>query len=330
MKWKEIIVGALVTLLVTILGGVLVYYFTKEPEIKHEERLTYTINPGSTFNGGKEKLSLTSIQIRNDGGIAANKIIFKAAFNHAEIKDFSVQSETGNTPSTQNINQNTLYLAFPSLLPSENVVINVLASTEDTPTVTFRSDKTFGEIKKISISKKQKYIEINNFVGYIIPFLGIIYPLAAIILLRFPFVRRMVFRILRQFISKPSKNNFAFLLLHQGIIDDATNILKSSLATGHDGAYCLSNLALCKALKRDFSYAEKLIKAAYVYSYSEREAGVVTFNEALILLLKGKKDEFYSKLEKAIDMVSDVKHYCDFSVHLDKVRKEPRFINLIK
>jgi hypothetical protein len=49
MKWRDVIIGAVSTLLVTILSGVVVFYATKEPDEKKQELLSYTVNETAVF-----------------------------------------------------------------------------------------------------------------------------------------------------------------------------------------------------------------------------------------------------------------------------------------
>ena len=74
MKWREIIIGALVTLFVTALGGITVYYATKEPEIPKKENLVYTIEDPTTFESPTSSFRLQSIRLANVGDLPAEQI----------------------------------------------------------------------------------------------------------------------------------------------------------------------------------------------------------------------------------------------------------------
>jgi hypothetical protein len=49
VKWKDVVTGAAITLLVTILGGIVVYYLTKEEKIEKNEYLKYKIESPVSF-----------------------------------------------------------------------------------------------------------------------------------------------------------------------------------------------------------------------------------------------------------------------------------------
>ena len=50
MKWRDIFIGAIASLVVTILGGVIIFYVTKEPPAPEpDEYLIFNIDETATY-----------------------------------------------------------------------------------------------------------------------------------------------------------------------------------------------------------------------------------------------------------------------------------------
>ena len=52
MKWKELFFSVLLSMLVSLIGGVGTYYFTKDPEFSKFEQISYQVINGGVFKGG--------------------------------------------------------------------------------------------------------------------------------------------------------------------------------------------------------------------------------------------------------------------------------------
>lgn len=55
MKWKDVLIGALITLAITVFGGIIVYYVTKEPPKKISEKLIYSVENPQNFVTKKQR-----------------------------------------------------------------------------------------------------------------------------------------------------------------------------------------------------------------------------------------------------------------------------------
>lgn len=67
MKIQDALVGAVSTLLVTVIAGVVVYYATREPDEKRSEKLVYVLNQTATFTGGAQELAFSTLSLTNEG-----------------------------------------------------------------------------------------------------------------------------------------------------------------------------------------------------------------------------------------------------------------------
>lgn len=323
MKWKEIVIGAIAALLVTLFGGIGVYYWTKEPDAKKTELLYYSLNQVATFKGGTTNLGFNVARISNDGGIPAHQVVLTVQYPSTTITDYSVESPSGLKPKTQTIDKHKAEFLFKALVPSEAVTISLLTSSPEVPKISLRSSSSLGksvEEKKPTASARGR---ANRFAEYFIPIVGLLSIALGIRALRV--FRKLVGRL------RTSKNNFAFLLLHQGLMKEAEAILNDAIRLGEDGAYSLSNLAVCKAKAGQVSEALSLNRAARFYSTEKHERAVVTFNDALIALAAENKDEFFQKLKEAVELSSKrIREYCEYSVHLSDVKSDLRYAEIFQ
>lgn len=321
MKFKEIFVGAFVTLVVTVLGGVVLYYWTKEPDEKKSEALYYSISQVAKFKGGEKNVGFNIANIRNQGGLTAKNVVLKIDFPSANITDYSIESTSGLKPKSQSIDKQKAVFVFETLVPSDDVTVGLLTTTSETPEISLRSNESLGKLeeKRTISSAKEK---INRLAVYYIPLLGVI---AVLVLL---FATRMGRKVeeVEDLILSNSKNDMGFVLLHQGLVTDAETILDHAVHSGEGGVYSLSNLATCRAKNGRIQEARSLINAAFFLAHSDHENAVITFNGALVSLYAGDTSDFFTKLKDAAALSSEsIKSYSEYSVHLSGIRTDPRY-----
>lgn len=324
MKLQDVLVGAVASLFVTVLGGMGVYYFTKEPDIKKSEKLIYDVRSTASFKGGSQNIEFTAIRIANEGGVAANKVTIDANLKSSQIRDIAIDSRPGLLETERQQTPQSLHLGIRSLLPGEFITLNLLLTSPERPDVALRSEATLGTERAMDelISRdKPQTSKVAGTVGEIALVL-----LAGTSMLMSIFLRR---RGLSTF--APDKNNTGFLLLHHGLVEEAEIILTSALRSGHYDSYTLSNLAFCKALRGQNEQAEGLIRAASFKKNSGHAKAIVLFNEALIYLIAKKNIEALAKFKEARALSpSDIKSYCKHTVYFDIVRSDPSFYELIR
>lgn len=319
MQWKEIIIGAVSTLLVTVLGGVGVFYWTKEPDSKKGELLFYSKNQAATFKGGTTNVGFNVVAVANEGGLPAKEVVVSIKYPVASISDYSIESQAGIKPIKQQIDKQHAEFVFEGLVPAERLSISILTTAPDEPVVSVRSNSSLGkpiEERALNESGKKPYAEFSE---KLVPLTGL---LSVILITPTLFVFRRYFRRIGN-----SKNNVAFLLMHQGLTKYAEEILVKAINMGEDGEFTLANLAVCRAAAGDFPEAASLIKAARFYAASPHALAVISFNEALILLFENKTDDFFAKLNEAVEKSPrQIKRYCEFSTLLASIKNDGRYL----
>lgn len=323
MRWKDVFVGAVASLAVSVIGGVVVYYFTKEPDANKTERLVYSVQQAASFRGGARDVAFTALSIENEGGVAAKHVTVLVAFKTAEIRDVGIEAGGGSRETARQLKANTLQITYESLLPNETITLALLLSAPEKPVVSVRSDATLGIERPADSSVSPRTSKINRVLQYMVPLTGALVGVMTV--LGAAVARRS------GLLETVNKNNAGFLMLHYGLADDALLILSSALRAGRYDAYTLSNLALCHALKGQHEYADGLIRAAKFRPKIGHAASIILFNEGLIALNRGQKETALNKLRQAYAISpARIRKYCKESVLLDSVRADAAFDEFFK
>lgn len=325
MKWRDILIGALASLVVTVLGGVAVYYFTKEPDEKAAERLTYSLNQSAQFSGGAQDFAFSSLSVSNSGNVAAKDVAVVVTSKDAEIRDLAITASEGLQEVSRDRSPKSLRVIYKTLLPKETVVLNIILTRPESVKVDVRSTATLGEEAgrsgNLPESSQSKW---NQIAGKVVPATGILVIIGL-------FAFRRLFRRAAQVYNPKSKNNAGFLLLHCGLTRKAEQVLDSAVEDGDCDQFTLSNYALCKAAVGDFEEAEKFILAANFRESKGHAKAVVMFNQSLVRLLEGRKEDAVALLKESISHSrNEIVEYCRSSIFLESVRSEPAFFALLR
>ncbi|HVK94675.1 MAG TPA: tetratricopeptide repeat protein [Noviherbaspirillum sp.] len=328
MKWRDVVVGAVASLLVTIVGGVAVFYATKEPDDKKSEKLVYSLNQTAQFSGGTGDVVFSSLTLSNVGGAAAKHVLVSVALETSEIKDLAISTAKGLRETTRERTPNRIRLVYDNLLPQEQVTINLLLTKEERPTVSVRSDASLGqEIQQLDGKGNESKSKLNIVAQKLVPLMSAATILLAIGL--FSYLRRRGIGIISG--RDSDRNNTGFVLLHSGLTAEAEITFSEAIRAGNFDHFTLSNAALCKAVQGKPDEANGLLKAATFSKAMGHAKAVILFNEGLIHLQQGDKQRAISLLKEAILLSpKQVPHYCQMSVLLDGVRSEPAFSDLIR
>jgi tetratricopeptide (TPR) repeat protein len=314
MNIKSTLIGAFIALIVTVIGGLVVYYITYK-ETKGEN-LTYWYDAPAIFEKDSSSVVLQTFNISNQGDIKSNGIAFE--INYPEgiyISEKSVVFSSGNMTEYKDsiTGKRNFMLQTPILLPKETIKISFILKSKSyrSPIVTLKSDSSLGtklNINEKIIDKKSSIIKY-----YLLLLLAL---LVLLLILLYKQISRI-----RNYGSRQSSNNTAFLFIHKNLPDYAVKLLdKTIMKSGADG-YILGNYALAKAIKGDFEESQKLIEAANFYSSGEHEKAVNLFNTSLVYFLKGELLIARKKLEEAvIKDAKEIKSYVEFSDLIKKIR----------
>jgi hypothetical protein len=145
MRWREILIGAAFGLVIAIVGGIVVYYVTRE-----KEHLIYTIDQPVAFETDTTHLTIQNIGIANAGDSSAKhvEIVIDASRSGTEIKEQSVTSSSGPASGIM-VDEKlpiTVSISLNSLIPKEQIKVALLLTSKprETPVVSVKSDASLG------------------------------------------------------------------------------------------------------------------------------------------------------------------------------------------
>jgi len=305
MKWRDIVIGSVATLVITIVSGIVIYYFTKEPPEVKDELLRYAIERTGSFQSEQHAVGLTTVRLANLGDLAAHNVRIAIAFPSELITDRRINLSSGELGELIVVEDSParLTLKLPTLLPDEILAVSFLLSSSvpTGPEVSVKSDRSMAKEGSLLRPRTVPESEVQNWLPRLLPLLiGALIGIVGILLLR-------------RTPRRSSLNNHAFVLLHQGVYEKAEELLQAALAKGEDGPHVFANYSLCLAKREDFESAQKYLAAAKFYAKSPHDRAVVLFNEALVALTKGDKSKAHSSLRSAIGLSKDIKSYCNYS-----------------
>jgi len=166
-------------------------------------------------------------------------------------------------------------ISIDSLLPEETVTISIITNeySEKSLHVSGRYDE--GLVEKGFLSKR---IDIDKLLGK-----GPQAEKAALTALLVGILLAvMLIRLKHELGGVRNVNNSAFMLLHSGLIEEATKILENNMTNRGSNSYEMANLGLCKALTGNKETAENYFSAAELYSRTKQIKALVAFNRAIV------------------------------------------------
>jgi hypothetical protein len=310
MKWKDIIIGSIATLVVTILSGVAVYYFTKEPSKVQSEKLVYSVEQSGSFETASTKVALANVRVANIGNTAAKNVSINIhTRGETNITDSSVSISSGDQHSVKVEERTTDFvrLTVATLIPSEAVTVTLLFNSKprELPEVQVKSDLTLGTLAStFSSSKPEEKSMLNKSLTFLLPILTVIQAsLVAVYVRR----RRGMFRL-------TSRNNTAWYLLHKGLNSQAEKILEKAMDNGEDSEFVFANYAVCLALKGEFEAANIYLEASLEDATSKHALAVTSFNKALVSFMQKDEVRGIQYLKEALKLSgSNIRRYCAYS-----------------
>lgn len=314
MKWKEIILGALITLIVTIVAGIVVWNLTKEPaKPDPKAKVVFEIDSPAHFKSKSKTLVFNTVRVGNLGNKTAHKTTISIEYpEKTTILDFTISNSSGKAAKGNHkeleSKGNEKLILLESLMPDEVVTISMLTdgNTEDNLNVSARYEDGIGERGILakgfySVPERNKYKSILSM--FITLLLGV-------------FMTFMLYRLRQRMGGSRSVNNSAFMMLHQGLISDASKMLESEFHSKGGTAFEMANLGLCKGLSGDLEAAEKLYRSAELYSSSNPIKVLVEFNRSLSYFKAEKLEEAKLHFSNAIEINKRlVKWYVKLSEH---------------
>jgi hypothetical protein len=178
--------------------------------------LLYSVQQSASFTGGAHDVAFAAVKVENDGGVAAKGVAVLVTFKTAQIRDLAVAPTAGSKQLAREVRPKSVALTFDTLLPKEAFTVNLVLSSPEKPSVSVRSEASLGIEGGLQNLPPSLGKRINNFLEILVPGTGVLMAvMGAFVLFR---LRQSGF--VEAFYS--DRNNAGFLLLHHGLVDDAT------------------------------------------------------------------------------------------------------------
>jgi hypothetical protein len=294
MRWKEIAVGAAITLIVSVLAGVLVWFLTTYRTTSAPfEEVGYQVENIATFNLGATKLGFVRLKVLNSGSKVAKNLRIIASFPaSAEIREREMNLSTRSAGEIQDntTDRRSLDVTLPSLAPSEVFSASLLVSGENfKPDIIVRSSETIGTAKKIDAQESN--LTPVSIVGLIV--MALIAQMLIVVFLR---------RSRERPTFETTLNNTAFLYIQRKRIQDAQEVLDLHIKEHGATIYEFANSALLAGLRNDLQGAEDRFVTAEWLATSKYHRAVIIYNRATLALANGDLPLAKRLLASALDL----------------------------
>ena len=165
MNWKSILFSGLVTGLVTLFVGLLLFWFqTKEPA------LVYRSITSQPFVEDDASRYIQQIDIINSGDTFLEEVKFNIEFPKARITDHGIKIDP-TTPYTTEVTSHYLRLKIDSLYRDETVRISLILTTASTaairPNISLRAKKVRGQTAENATDHKLRPFAISLISAYV-------------------------------------------------------------------------------------------------------------------------------------------------------------------
>ena len=322
MKWKDVILGSLVTMGVAVVAGVLIYYLTREPPAAPPaETLVYEIDTPVNFESDQTRLSFTNIRLRNIGDLSAENVLVGVDLpSGVKLIDTQVifSSGPGGRFKFDDTGSADIGIVIPALTPAESATITLLtdATVPKLPTVGVKSDSSTGHLAPVAESQTQSDNKTEVIAKLVLlAFLGQ--------LLLFPLLIPRIRTLIRRFVSPvQSVNNTAFVLLHRGLVDDTVKLLERSIEESGGEPYILANYALALGLSGKAQKADAILDAAdFLAAENKHAKAVVAFSRSILRFSVEQESEGVKWMKVALSLSKkEIIRYLKYSALVAKQR----------
>jgi hypothetical protein len=297
MRWRDALVGAILSLVITVAGGIIVWIFTHEPKTNPpSEKLRYTVSEVASFEPGGTKIGIVTIRVFNVGDKAAHDVhgVFVLPVG-LEIKEKQIAMSSGPAGSfvEEPGDLRTLNVSLPTLAPGESLTTSLLVSGNASfqAQVGVKSaDSVASQGDANPISPPPAQGTMNLVLTLLFWLLGIVALILALVLFW------------RAYETFPSRNNTAFVYLQQKLFHEAKDLLLSSERRHGSHPVELANLALAFGLEGDDDAAERRFRAASWWAATGHSKAVISYNKATLLVAKKRYVEAKQELRAAMKL----------------------------
>lgn len=300
MNWKSILATGLITGIVTIVTGIILFWWQgKEP------KLTYNFVKSIPFDDGGSKVFIQQFEVLNSGNKIAEDISFIVQFPKSKIQKSSIRID-GAIKHKKEIKDDSITLTVDSLNPSEGLSLSVLLEGQSIllvdPNISLRAKGIIGE--KIGISKNESQYAIAIGIALVAAYAGIF----AFILSNKKYRKKLPLLINlllgRTNHNNIQKNNIASLLSMYGFPEKAREYLNYGSSREY---WVEADLIAAEAIAADDTTKKKMLQVLFhlvdFHDMASSSKAIVHYNIARIK--KSLDDNYEEQLNIAKEMSKD-------------------------
>jgi hypothetical protein len=303
VNWKQILVTALITGIITVGAGMLINHFqTREP------RLVYSAEDTLPFEGPLENLAIYHVKTENSGKKIVEDVVCQLSFSTGIIQQNRVVLEPSIT-ANEIVSDSVYRLELPNLNPGESAAISILVSSKDQlpdrPEISLRGKGVTG----VEASEK-----IGNGLNWVVVVLSTIAMFAATYFLirTTRLTRRLGLTFLEDFDESRHNDDQRQVLSYLCGIHKLSSEVERYLNMSSEASYWAESdrfamLVIEDPMGEDSEkrkrVLESLLKYAGIRSMSE---GIIHYNIARIAKAQGKEEEANNRLEEARRIIPEL------------------------
>jgi hypothetical protein len=333
MRWREVLAGAAVTLIVTIFAGVIVWLITREPRSQPaNEKLQYSLEDPAAFTAGQTRIALLTFRLANVGTKSATDVHVVALFKlGVEIREKQISLSSGLAGNfTATVDVNRLEIVLPTLAPAETLTVSLLVSgaTDIKPEIGVRSRDSVGvpgETQKAPEPRNRNF----ELIAFLLVLAGSLMVAMGLWVLLFTRIRRTSNRL-----RDPAfhLNDTAFVYIQIGLVSEAKKILSDLIDRYGGESVIISNYALTLGLTGDEENAEKLFHAAEWWSRDDLDKAIINYDKAIWLISQKKLGAAKEHLAIAFRFSKkEILRYCGLNLSIKEAAEEdPSIKSLIE
>lgn len=286
------------------------------------ERIIYAVDEPVKFEANETKVSLVSAKVANAGNkTASNVVVVMETDDQTTIIEHKLQMSSGSAVQYENVmvEDHRISVSLEVFVPSEILTISAMLDgiAEANPRVSVRSASSVGEPGQlISDNDAEKWPIIKA-------------ALAPIIALGWGGALFWIWRWRRFGISEMfrSVNDLAFLYIHQGLVEEAEEVLRQYINKKGASAYELLNYGLALALTGKREDAQKYFASGEWLARSNYARGLAEFNRSIASVATDDLEGARGHLKRAFELSPrQISGYCEFSVQIKEAIEKDKGI----
>ncbi|QFT65859.1 hypothetical protein FIU93_03645 [Labrenzia sp. THAF35] len=314
MNTVRIIVGGIITLVITIAGTFAAVYASKILLESAPEDINYRVLEESSISVDDTSFAIANISVLNTGGEVSKDVVFTLRYGDGakiERHSISAQDYLVSEISTE-VNTNSITVTAKQLRPDDKFYLSLVASgtTVENPKISLVSSNSIGH--EYSSETNFRNIEYENLFPIISSIFAIIFASLSLLALRkTPFFRRVT-------PASPNRTSTAFILTMIDEVQLASDLLKAEIAQRGAEPTALLNWGLIEGLQGNERLSKKLLNSGLWWKNNNHLKALYFFNKSLVELSKNNISESANLLKSAFSYKKhEISWYCTISSQIE-------------